>query len=190
MKTVHAGRTWFPRGRKGKGTERRAGKLTSEYESTLREYDVRFHHTAPLVPGEPEPPQGPLVRRLRSYGKLLHLVAGPWGDLSEDFHELLWLFAQSRANKQARAAGSQVTPGMLGKLVGEVRRSFSVEVVRLHAKCLLERIQLMQPQARVAVQNRRLAVRREERRRQEAEAYRLAHGPATVASRIGRAFVE
>ena len=156
----------------------------------MREYDVRFHHTAPLVPGEPEPPQGPQVLRLRSYGKLLHLVAGPWGDLSEDFHELLWLLAQSRANKQARAAGSQVTPGMLGKLVGEVRRSFSVEVVRLHAKCLLERIQLMQPQARVAVQNRRLAVRREERRRQEAEAYRLAHGPATVTSRIGRAFVE
>ena len=44
--------------------------------------------------------------------------------------------------------------------------------------------------ARVAVQNWRLAVRREERRRQEAEAYRLAHGPANVASRIGRAFVE
>ena len=78
----------------------------------------------------------------------------------------------------------------MGKQVGEVRRSFSVELVRLHAKCLLERIQLMQPQVRVAVQNRRLAVRREERRRQEAEAYRLAHGPATVASRIGRAFVE
>ena len=35
----------------------------------------------------------------------------------------IFLFAQSRDNKQARAAGSQVTPGMLGKLVGEVKRS-------------------------------------------------------------------
>ena len=111
------------------------------------------------------------------------------GDLSEDFHELLWLFAQS-TSRQGLLAASQATPGIMGKQVGEVRRSFSVELVRLHAKCLLERIQLMQPQARVAVQKRRLAVMREERRRLEAEAYRLAHGPATVASKIGRAFIE
>ena len=44
--------------------------------------------------------------------------------------------------------------------------------------------------AKVAVETRKMVVRREERRRQEAEAYRLAHDPATVGSRIGRAFIE
>ena len=120
----------------------------------------------------------------------MYLVAGPWGDLSKGFHELLGLFAESRAAKQARANGSQVTSGMLVKLTGEVRRSFSLEIVSLHAKCLLERLQLMAPQAKVAVETRRMVVRKEERRRQEAEAYRLAHDPATVGSRIGRAFIE
>ena len=124
-----------------------------------------FHGAAPLVQGEPEPPQGPLVRRLQSYRELMHLVAGPWGDLSEDFHKLLGLFAESRAAKQVRANGSQVTYGMLRKLTWEVRRSFSLEIVRLHAKCLLERLQLMAPQAKVAVETRRMVVRRGRRQR-------------------------
>ena len=38
-----------------------------------------------------------------SQGKL---VAGPWGDLSEDFHALLRVFADSRVAAGARARGS------------------------------------------------------------------------------------
>ena len=58
------------------------------YETKLRRYDVMFHGAAPLVRGQPEPPPGPLVQRLRSF-PMQKLVAGPWGDLSQDFHELL-----------------------------------------------------------------------------------------------------
>ena len=43
LKVVSAGKTWFPRGVAGKGTDRRAARLTTEYETKLREYDVRFH---------------------------------------------------------------------------------------------------------------------------------------------------
>lgn len=38
---------------------------------------------------------GPLVTRLRSF-PIMKLVAGPWGDLSEDFHVLLGIFAKNR----------------------------------------------------------------------------------------------
>ena len=94
LKVINAGKTWYPRGKDGKGVERRAGGLTKEYERVLRGYDVRFHGAEPLVQGQPEPVPGPLVARFRNYGGLSEgqLVAGPWGDLSPHLHQLLKLF--------------------------------------------------------------------------------------------------
>ena len=62
LKFVSAGVTWFPRGVRGKGTDKRA----------LQRLDSRYHHTAAHQ-------NGPLVRRLQSFGKLEGLVVGPWG---------------------------------------------------------------------------------------------------------------
>ena len=105
LKVINAGKTWFPRGREGKGTERRANCLTQEYERVLRGYDVRYHGAAPLVRGQPEPPSGPLLTRFRSYGGLCEgqLVAGPWGDLSPHLHQLLKLFAESQMAAMGRS---------------------------------------------------------------------------------------
>ena len=80
----------------GKGTDRRAALICKEYESKLWKYDVEYHGTAKRVRGQPEPSPGPLVRRLRSF-PMMKLIAGPWGDLSEDFHFLLGVFAKARA---------------------------------------------------------------------------------------------
>jgi hypothetical protein len=84
LKLISAGKTSYPRGVAGKGTQRRARKLTTEYEAILRGYDVRFHGAEPRVEGLPEPAPGPLVTRFRGLGALTEgqLVAGPWGDLS------------------------------------------------------------------------------------------------------------
>jgi len=51
------------------------------------------------------------------------------GDLSQDFHALLGIFAKSRAEANARSKGKERGPGELGKVMGEVRRAMSVEVV-------------------------------------------------------------
>ena len=61
LKTISAGKTRYPRGVLGKGTDRRAALISKEYETKLRKYDVRFHGTSPLVNGQPEPPAGPLL---------------------------------------------------------------------------------------------------------------------------------
>ncbi len=84
LKVISAGKTWFPRGVAGKGTNHRAAVLTAEYEAKLRNYDARFHGSEPQVQGQPKPAPGPLVARFRGYGGLSEgqLVAGPWGDLS------------------------------------------------------------------------------------------------------------
>ena len=186
LKFISAGRTWFPRGQQGKGTDRR---LQGEYEAALRAFDVRFHGAQPLRQGQPEPPPGPLVRRLRSFGPLLSLVAGPWGDLSQDLHRLLRIFAEARVANRARAEGwGGVGAEDMGQAMGEVRRATSVAVVRLQALCLLERLAHLGPGARAAGERRRVVKQLEERRRREAEAYRLAHLNLGL-GREGRAFV-
>ena len=190
LKCVNAGKNWYPRGDSWwKGTDRRAQLLPNEYETKLRNYDVRFHGAAPHQRGQPAPPPGPLVRRLRGY-ELLKLVVGPWGDASEDLHGLLRTFATQRVEALARSAGRVFFSfeGELGKAMGEVRRAFSVTAVRSNALCLLERLSQLSPGARRAGERRRVVQALEERRKQQAQAYSLAHRQRGL-SRIGRTFV-
>jgi hypothetical protein len=190
LKVISAGPTLFPRGGAGRGTQRRANKLTSEYETVLRGYDVRFHGAEPRVDGEPEPPPGPLLTRFRGFGALCEgqLVAGPWGDLSPHLHQLLRTCAESRVAATGRARGWEAGPGELGKVMGDVRRAVSVVVVRAQAMCLLERLAHLGPGAGAAAKRREATLRQEERRRREREAFTLAQ-QARGASRLGRAFV-
>ena len=139
--------------------------------------------------GQPEPLPGPLVQRFRSY-PLKTLVAGAFGDLSGDFHELIRDLAVQRAESVARAKGRAggASPGDLGKVMGEIRRAMSVVVVRSQALCLLERLSMLQPGARAATERRRVALRLEETRRRQAESYRLSQCNRGL-SRLGRSFI-
>ena len=172
-----------------KGSERRASRLCQEYESKLRVYDVRFHGAAPLPRGQPssQHPPGPLVQRFRSY-EFLKLVAGPWGDLSEDFHLLIGHLAQKRVESKARSRGSSGQGVELSIAIGEIRRALSVKIVRNQALCLLERLAHLRPGARAAGERRRVVEGLEERRRKEAQAYGLAHRQRGL-SRVGQAFI-
>ena len=191
LKVISAGKTWFPAGVEGKGTDKRANKLASEYEGALHDLDVRFHGATRRVRGQPHPPPGPLGARLRAMGGLEQgqLVAGPWGDLSSDLHLLLRLFAEQRCAAMGRARGWEGDPdGLLGKVMGEVRRSMSVTVVRAQASCLLERLSQLLPGARAAAQRRQVALHLDERRRRERQAFALAHERRGL-GQVGRAFV-
>ena len=189
LKCISAGKSWFPRGVEGvKGTDRHANLLVNEYEAKLRKYDRRFHNRAPVSQSQSQPlPPGPLVQKFRSFD-FLKLVAGPWGDLSQDFHQLLKTFAEKRVENLARGKGVVSGEGELGKVMGEVRRAMSVQVVRSNALCLLERLAFLSPGARAAGERRQVVQRLEERRRRQVQAYNLAHNSRGL-SRVGRAFV-
>ena len=118
------------------------------------------------------------------------LVAVPWGDLSQDFHALLGIFAKSRAEANARSKGrgGGAGAGELGKVMGDVRRAMSVQVVRSQALCLLERLSQLGPGARAAGDRRKVIQRMEETRKRQAQAYRLAQRNRGLC-RVGRAFV-
>ena len=120
--------------------------------------------------------------------KLL-LVAGPWGDVSPDLHQLLKTFAESRVAALSRGQGWEAGPGKLGKVMGDIRRALSVTIVRANAMCLLERLSQLGPGAGAAAKRRQAAVRLEERRRQDRQAFDLAW-QAQGASRVGRAFIQ
>jgi len=196
LKVISAGRTWYGRGVKGKGTTRRASRLTYEYEETLRGFDVRFHDAQPRLrrevgqPPPPEPLAGPLLSRFRGCGGLSQgqLVAGPWGDLSPHFHSMLKMFAEERVAATGRASGVEQGPGQLGLVTGEIRRAFSATVVRSQQVCLLERLAFLGPGARAAAERRQTTLRLAERRSREAQAYQLAFVRRGL-GREGRAFV-
>ena len=194
LKCINAGVTWYPRGEVGKGTVKRAAKLTYEYEKKLWDYDVRFHGAEGRPDGrrrgQEEVQPGPLVARLRGYGTLCQgqLVAGPWGYLSPHLHSLLKLCAEQRVAGMSRAEGREVGPGVLGRVTGEIRQGFSVTVVRAAAMCLFERLAHLGPGAQAAAERRQLTLGLEHRRRREREAYFMAH-QGNGFSRVGRAFV-
>ena len=121
---------------------------------------------------------------------MIKLIAGPWGDLSSDFHNLLGIFAKARAEAEARSKGRAggASSGLLGKVMGEVRRALSVQVVRSQSLCLLERLSQLGPGARAAGDRRKVVQRLEEVRRKQAEAYHIAHRNCGLC-RVGRAFI-
>ena len=58
--------------------------------------------------------------------------------------------------------------------MGEIRRALSVTVVRANAYCLLERLAHLGPGAGAAAKRREGALRQEEKRRQDRQAFDLA----------------
>ena len=97
---------------------------------TLYFLDVR----SLAAPAGPNP--GPLASRFRSLGGLDegNLVAGPWGDLSSDLHNLLRCFAEARCARISRArAWVGDVDGLLGKVMGDTTRATGIAVVRAQA---------------------------------------------------------
>ena len=56
LKIISAGKTRFPRGVGGKGTDRRAALIPKEYEAKLWKYDVKLHGTASRLKTDKYPP--------------------------------------------------------------------------------------------------------------------------------------
>ena len=104
-------------------------------------------------------------------------------------HQLLKTFAESRVVALSRSQGWEAGPGQLGKVMGDIRRAFSVTIARANAMCLLERLSQLGPGAGAAAKRRQVALRQEERRRQDRQAFDLAW-QARGASRVGRAFIQ
>ena len=117
---------------------------------------------------------GPLVARLNGYGELLCLVAGAWGDCSTHLHELIVTCAESRVAHLCRSTGRPELESQLGVITGQYRRLLSSCIVRAQAQCLLSRIGVISPEARVAAQRREVTGRLERQLQEERRAQWMA----------------
>ena len=140
---LSAGVSRYPAGKTEKQADQRARELPGSYRRPLERLDQETRGTAP---GE----TGALVARLQSYGELLCLVAGAWGDCSRDLHTLIQTCAESKVEHLCRSTGRPELEGQLSVIVSQYRRVLSTCIVRVQAHCLISRVGVITPQAREA----------------------------------------
>merc|ERR1712082_63886 len=126
------------------------------------------------VLGTPRGEIGPLQRKLASFGDILGLVVGAFGEGSEDLHELVHTMARSRLRVQGLAEGREGSEAELGVITGQVRRTLSTASVQAQSLCLLSRLDKMGEGQRAAVKRRQYAKRVEDQMKAERAAQWLA----------------
>ena len=172
---MSAGVSRYPPGRAEKQADRRARELPATYRRPLERLDQQYRGTAPGV-------TGPLVARLQGYGELMCLVAGAWADCSSHLHELIVTCAESRVAHLCRSTGRPEMEGQLGTITGQYRRLISSCIVRAQAQCLISRVGVISPEARMAAQRTEVAGRLERELMEERRAQWMAsvRGPGWV----------
>ena len=178
VKAMSAGVSRYPSGRTEKQADRRARELPATYRRPLERLD-QARGTAPGA-------TGPLVARLQGYGELLCLVAGAWADCSTHLNELIVTCAESRVAHLCRSTGRPELEGQLGTITGQYRRLLSSCIVRAQAQCLMSRVGVISPEARVAAKRREVAGRMERELREERRAQWMASVRGPGWARRGR----
>ena len=179
IKAMSAGVSRYPAGKTEKQADQRARELPGSYRRPLERLDQETRGTAP---GE----TGALVARLQSYGELLCLVAGAWGDCSRDLHTLIQTCSESKVEHLCRSTGRPELEGQLSVIVSQYRRLLSTCIVRAQAQCLISRVGVITPQAREAAQRREVAGRLERQLREDRRAQWMASVRGPGWARAGR----
>ena len=164
----------------------RAGQLQGEYLMKARAADRRQ--------GVPEGVVGRVEAKLVSLGEVKGVVAGQFGEVSEDTHALIAALATSRV----RVAG--VTRGRRGRwrteegeraiAVTQLRRRLGVMAVKCQASSLLGRLETLGPGGTAALARRQQAGELERRWQREMRAQAQATREGWRALRSGFAKVD
>ena len=176
LKVIGAVKSWYPRGSREKGVERRAKCLTGEYMRPLAKLDSRYHNT-------PRGETGPLVKRLQSFGRLQGLVVGAWGEGSKDLHSLLDILASYRLRAVGLARGREGSDAERGVILAQFRRVLSTSAIRSQTKALVARLQVMGEKGRDAARRRALVGKENRRLEEEMRGHWQAHIRALGVSR-------
>ena len=153
LKCISAGLTWYQS--KQKAVDQRAKQIPNSYKNKARKIDNKYHNTAP---GQ----VGPLEQRLQGFGKILCLVAGQYGEISQDLHDLLKQLASAKAKHISLLEGRFLSASEQGLLLHHLRRRLSVSIITAQSRCLLTRLNHMAPAAKEAAKRRALTKHRQE----------------------------
>ena len=168
LKVIGAAGSCYPRSgpcaRRKRGVERRASKLPGEYRRPLEKLDRRHH-------GAQQGQEGPLVRRLNSYGPLIGLVVGAFQEGSNDLHALLGTLADSQLRAKGLARGREGTDQERSIILAGLRRALSMAAAKAYSTCLLDRVSRVGEEHRQAARRRAWVKREEERMQKERRAF-------------------
>ena len=139
LKAISSCKTRYPRNPRpeGRAVDRRSDLLQGEYEKKARTTDQRY---GGAIEGE----IGRCEAKLLSYGRVRGLVVGGWGELNEDFKQLLEAISQSRHKLLENQAGSMTRKSdrqQLATIKSNTRQQLSRVCVQSQARLLLDRLE-------------------------------------------------
>jgi len=177
LKRINQGPTNYPPavfGGRMVGVTRRAGKLQREYEVKAQRLDVNYGVTPP---GE----YGPCCDRLASYGAVLGLVVGHFGEWSPDLNRLVGAMAMVAVPRVGRLYSALGEERAKATLVNKARRDIAWAGLNANAKLLLDRAGWVGQTFVAATRNQEAMKRRISQRRQAArDANNDEHAQAAV----------
>ena len=186
MKIISCNGSRYKPSWKERAVDKRVEKLPEEYRSKARKVD-RKQGTVEGVIGRVE-------ARLIGMGELRGLVGGNFGELSNDFHDLIKIMATSRVRVVGPGRGKR---GMMRSEEAEraiaitgLRRRFGVMAVRCQASSLLGRLETLGPGGAAAVGRRWQAGEVQRRWRKEEQSHALASRQGFRALRSGFAMLD
>ena len=171
LKIMGAGPSRYPRGlasSRDKAVNRRARLLPAEYRHKLSQIDQVYHGTR-------RGDIGPCVAKFLTFGNILELVVGAFGEASADLDRVVTALAESRVLFLSRESGKPITDGWRSIVLSHYRRFFSVLFVKVQQECLTSRLGHLGEATRQAAGRRGDLMAQEESSRKEAEAYFSAY---------------
>ena len=132
----------------------RASRIQADRERDARKVDAKYNGTADGV-------DGPVLQRLRTFGPIVGLVVGHFGEWSDGLERLLSAAAEAAAPRMRALFGSRSNVDSRGRCAWLFRREVAWATLNANARLKLERAGFVAWDARSA------AARREERARQE-----------------------
>ena len=183
LKFIHLGTTRYPRvvtedGRRCYAVAKRAREVGREMEASARKLDT-------IYGGHPPGADGPVFCRLRSFGPVLPLVVGHFGEWNVELSDMVKAVASDAAPKMAAMFGATSQRAALSSVLFFAQRSLSWAGLLANARLKLDRSVFVGPTWAAAARRREEGARTDDqsraRCRQGAEHYQSwgrSHAPA------------
>ena len=139
LKVVSSCPTRYPRNPRpqGRAVDNRAKLLQGEYQLKARKADQKF---GDAQVGE----VGRMEQKLLNYGRVHGLVAGAWGEISEDFKMLLQVIADRKKEEleaQTGVENRRTVTAQLASYISQNRQQLSRVCVQSQSRLLLDRLE-------------------------------------------------
>ena len=182
VKVISCSKTRYKPNSQKRAVDARADLLPQEYLTKAKEADRKYNQI-------PVDEVGPVQRKLLELGEVKGIVAGNFGEVSEDTHALVAALATCRVRvagvSRGRKGLMRTEEGERSLAISALRRRLGVQAVRCQAHSLLGRLESLGPGSAAAAGRRWQAKELERCWRREERAHTLATSQGWKAYRTG-----